>query len=68
METLNADNMPKTKLTDILKNGEDFKIRKLNPNDLEVKKIFQAVRKEQKRIKELTKISLEDLHKIVITI
>ena len=60
--------MPKTKLTDILKNGEDFKIRKLNPNDLEVKKIFQAVRKEQKRIKELTKISLEDLHKIVITI
>ena len=60
--------MPKTKLTDILKNGEDFKIRKLNPNDLEVKKIFQVVRKEQKRIKELTKISLEDLHKIVITI
>ena len=35
--------MPKTKLSDILKHGEVFKIRKLDPNDPEVKKMFQAV-------------------------
>ena len=58
----------KTKLSDILKHGEDFKIRKLHYNDPEVKKMFRAVIKEQKRIKESTKISMEDLRKIVITI
>ena len=60
--------MPKTKLSDIFKNGEDFKIKKLNFNDPEVKKMIKAVIKEQKRIKESTKISMEDLRKIVITI
>ena len=58
----------KTKLSDIFKNGEDFKIKKLNFNDPEVKKMIKAVIKEQKRIKESTKISMEDLRKIVITI
>ena len=58
----------KTKLSDILKHGEDFKIRKLNFNDPEVKKMFRAVIKEQKRIRESTKISMEDLRRIVITI
>lgn len=60
--------MPKTKLSDIFKNGEDFKIKKLNFNDPEVKKMIKAIIKEQKRIKESTKISMEDLRKIVITI
>ena len=60
--------MPKTKLSDILKNGEDFKIRKLNFNDPEVKKMFRAVIKEQKRIRESSKVSIEDLRRIVITI
>lgn len=60
--------MPKTKLSDIFKHGEDFKIRKLDHNDPKVKKMIKAVIKEQKRIKESAKVSLEDLRRIVITI
>jgi hypothetical protein len=60
--------MPKTKLSDIFKNGEKFKVKKLDPNDPEVKKMLRAVIKEQKRIKDSAKVSRRNLDNIVINI
>jgi hypothetical protein len=48
--------MPKTKLSDILKNGENFKARKLDPNDPEIKKMFKVCKEEQEKCLERKKI------------
>jgi hypothetical protein len=60
--------MSKTKVSDMLKHGEDFKIRKLDPNDHEVIKMLEAVIKEQKKILKRKEINLSDLADIVINI
>ena len=39
--------MPKIKLSDILKNGEDFKVRKLDPTDPDFIQMCESVKKEQ---------------------
>ena len=43
--------MPKIKLSDILKNGEDFKVRKLDPTDLDFIQMCESVKKEQEMSK-----------------
>ena len=47
--------MPKTKLSDIFKNGENFQCRKFD--SLEFDKICESVEKENKRIKDFKNIN-----------
>ena len=49
--------MPKTKLSDILKNGENFKARKIDLDDPEIKKMFKACKEEQEKCLKRKEIS-----------
>ena len=60
--------MPKTKLKDILKRGTKFKVKKLDFDDPEVKKMLKAVKKEQKKCLERKKINWEKMRNTVINI
>lgn len=40
---------PRRSLKGLLKNGENFKAKKIDFNDPKVKRMFEAVRKEQKK-------------------
>jgi hypothetical protein len=66
VEVLNADNMPKTKLSDILKNGENFKLRDLDPNDPEIIAMIDACVEEQQKSLERKKVNWNKLRNTVI--
>lgn len=57
--------MPKTKLSDILKNGEKLEVRKLDPNDPDFIKMCDAVQKEQERVKKMKQIDWRILNKVI---
>jgi hypothetical protein len=40
---------PKRSLKGVLKHGDDFKAKKIDFNDPDVKRMFEAIRKEQKK-------------------
>lgn len=60
--------MPKTKLSDILKNGENLTVRKIDPNDPDFIKMCESVKKEQERVKELKRINNRAWKKLKDTI
>lgn len=47
--------MPKTNLNDILKGGDNFKIRKIDELIEEFDKMMESIKKEQEIIKKRTK-------------
>ena len=55
--------MPKTKLSDILKNGEELKVREIDFDDPDFIKMCESVKKEQERVKKLKRIDWRLLHK-----
>lgn len=68
MEVLNADNMPKTKFIDIIKEGEVLEVKKLDLNDPEVIEMFRRVKEEQEKILERKKVDWGKLRDTVIDI
>ena len=60
--------MPKTKLSDILKNGEDFKVRKIDPNDPDYILMCESVKKEQELCNRRKKVDWNRLKDIYINI
>lgn len=61
-------NMPKTKFIDIIKNGEELEVRKLDLNDPEVIEMFRRVKEEQEKILERKKVDWGKLRDTVIDI
>ncbi len=43
--------MPKTKLSDILKNGDDFKIKEFDINNPDFNKMIEAIAKEKEAVR-----------------
>ncbi|MFA5207294.1 MAG: hypothetical protein WC428_01340 [Candidatus Paceibacterota bacterium] len=60
--------MPKTKLSDILKHGKNFKVKILNPDDPEVIEMFRKVKEEQEKCLARKKIDWEKMRNTVINI
>ena len=60
--------MTKTKLSDILKNGEDFKVRKLDVNDPDFILMCESVKKEQEMSRNRKKVDWNRLKDIYINI
>lgn len=60
--------MPKIKLSDILKNGEDFKVRKLDPTDPDFIQMCESVKKEQEISKNRKKVDWNKLRDKIINI
>ena len=48
--------MPKTKLSDILKNGDNFQIKKLDLDSDDFKRMVESVQEEKERLKNQKKI------------
>lgn len=53
--------MSKTKLKNILKDGESLTAKKLDVNDPEILRMLEAVRKEQEKIKKLQRKNIKNL-------
>ena len=60
--------MPKTKLSDILKNGEKIKVRHIDVNDPDFIKMCESCKKEQEMALARKKVDWNRLSRIYITI
>ncbi len=58
----------KKHISEILKDGADLKVRKLDPNDPELKRLIEKTIKEQERVLALNKIDWEKMLNTYITI
>jgi hypothetical protein len=64
VEIQNVDNMPKTKLSDIVKKGAKLKAKKIDFDDPEVKTMINAIKEEQKKCLERKKVDWNKLNKM----
>ena len=60
--------MPKTKLSDVFKNSDDFKIKQIDWSDEEFAAMLKAIKKEQEKCMERKKINWKLLDNFYITI